>query len=197
MCSQQQPEKWASQVSHVTLKPIRREFMVKPPKANKSSAKPKPVAKAKRNMSLAALSEGMPGLTSAHAKTLAEAAAVCLESRNHRTGVMLKRSGLIADDLHIEWRPVDDQNRRCYADMQEATEWGACGVAILIVKEATGKVVIERSRKGTGFDYWLGDSDYDGLPFKGISRLEVSGILAGTRNQIEARIKQKKEPDGD
>jgi hypothetical protein len=55
-------------------------------------------------------------------------------------------------------------------------------------------VVVERSVKGTGFDYWLGNKDYDGLPFqKGTSRLEVSGILTGTKTQIDSRIKQKKD----
>ena len=56
----------------------------------------------------------------------------------------------------------------------------------------TNKVVVERSKKGTGFDYWLGDKDYDGPPFVGVSRLEVSGILSGTKNQIKSRIKEKK-----
>jgi len=37
--------------------------------------------------------------------------------------------------------------------------------------------VIERSRKGTGFDYWLGSADEVGeLPFQNKVRLEVSGI---------------------
>ena len=53
-------------------------------------------------------------------------------------------------------------------------------------------VVVERSRKGTGFDYWLGEKDHDGLPFEGTSRLEVSGILTGTRAQVDSRIRQKK-----
>ena len=72
--------------------------------------------------------------------------------------------------------------------MQEATEWGACGVAILVVNQVTGKVVIERSKKGTGFDYWLGDNDDgDSLPFANSARLEVSGILTGTKAQIASR----------
>jgi hypothetical protein len=146
-----------------------------------------------KKMSLAALSDGMPGLTPACGQLLAEAAAVCLENRNHKTPVRFPRAGLMHNDLHMEWVPVDDQSRRCYADMQEATEWGACGVAILVVKEATGKLVVERSKKGTGFDYWLGDKDDDGLPFAGTSRLEVSGILTGTKSQIDSRIRQKKE----
>jgi hypothetical protein len=145
-------------------------------------------------MSLTTLCEGMPGLTPARGETLAEAAAVCLESRSHKTGVRLLRAGLMPEDLHIEWQPIDEQKRRGYGDMQEATEWGASGVAILVVKEVTGMVVIDRSRKGTGFDYWLGDKDYDGRPFAGaVSRLEVSGILAGTRSQVDARISQKRD----
>jgi len=144
-------------------------------------------------MSLEALAEGMPGLTAASGQMLAEAAAVCLEDRKHPPGVRLARAGLMRDDLHVEWTPVDEQSRRCHADMQEATERGACGVAILVVREATGMVVIERSKKGTGFDYWLGEKDYDGLPFAETPRLEVSGILNGTKTQIDARIKQKKD----
>ncbi len=163
-----------------------------PSKKAARQAKPTKAPLAKKNMSLAALAEGMPGLTAASGQTLAEAAAVCLEDRNHRTGVCLQRAGLMTEDLHVEWLPVDDQNRRCYADMQEATERGACGVAILIVREVTGMVVVDRSKKGTGFDYWLGRGDNDGLPFQGTARLEVSGILSGTDTQIDARVKQKK-----
>jgi hypothetical protein len=95
--------------------------------------------------------------------------------------------------MHLEWVSVDEQTRRCYADMQEATEWGAAGIAVLVIKEAIGLVVVERSAKGTGFDYWLGSEQNDsGFLFEGASRLEVSGILAGTKGQIESRFKQKK-----
>lgn len=150
----------------------------------------------KKSMSLAALSEGMPGLTAACGQAMAEAAAVCLESRSHQPGVLLVCAGLVLEHLRVEWLPVDDQSWRTHADMQEATEWGACAVAILVVKELTGMVVIERSKKGTGFDYWLGTKDYEGLPFEGTPRLEVSGILNGTRSQINSRMRQKKEQIG-
>lgn len=48
--------------------------------------------------------------------------------------------------------------------------------------------------KSTGFDYWLGDKgeEYEGLPFEGTHRLEVSGILTETKNQIDLRIIRKK-----
>ena len=84
---------------------------------------------------------------------------------------------------------VTDQKRRTYDDQQEATEIGACAVAICIVHDLAGFAVVERSRKGTGFDYWLGDEDP--YPFQKKARLEVSGILHGTENDVEQRVKQK------
>jgi hypothetical protein len=148
-------------------------------------------APAKKQLSLSALSDGMPAITPAHGQMLAEAAAVCLELKTHQPGVGFARAGLMTEDLHLLWEAATEQARLCYADKPDATEWGAAAIAILFVREITGKVVVERSAKGTGFDYWLGDGDSD-LIFQGLSRLEVSGILVGTQAQIAARIAQKK-----
>ena len=149
-------------------------------------------AVAQKKISLFALSEGMPGLTPACGASLAESAALCLEDRQHKSGVNFRLFGMRSEEFPVEWLPVDEQSRRCNADLQEATERGACGIAILVIRDLTGKVVVERSKKGPGFDYWLGDED-DELLFAGKARLEVSGILSGTRSQIQTRINQKKE----
>lgn len=142
---------------------------------------------------LAMLESGMPGLTPAWAKVLIEAAAVCLEEKKHKNGVVLSLSGIATDSVALEWNTVDEQQRNSHHDLQEATEYGACGLAILIVKQLTGKVVLQRSRKGSGFDYWVGDNNSENLDlFAGKARLEVSGILEGNRNSINARVKQKK-----
>lgn len=147
-------------------------------------------ASTNRMLNLASLGNGMPGLTVACGMTLAESAAVCLENRKHLPGAQLLHADIKSGAFQLEWSAVDERQRHCYNDLQEATERGACGVAILVVKELTGKVVVERSKKGLGFDYWLGDGD-DDLLFSGKARLEVSGILAGTAGQVDARIKQK------
>jgi hypothetical protein len=84
---------------------------------------------------------------------------------------------------------VTDQKRRTYNDPQEATEKGACAVAICLIHDVAGFAVVERSRKGTGFDYWLGADDPH--PFQKKARLEVSGILRGTERDLEQRIRQK------
>ena len=61
-------------------------------------------------------------------------------------------------------------------------------MAILLIRALTGYTVIERSRKGTGFDWWLGTEDN---LFQGEGRLEVSGILRGTTRRINSRIKAR------
>jgi hypothetical protein len=62
------------------------------------------------------------------------------------------------------------------------------------MKQLTHLTVVERSRKGTGFDYWLGITrNTDGLPFQKIARLAVSGIRQGNLSQVRARVKLKLE----
>ena len=68
-------------------------------------------------------------------------------------------------------------------------EFGAVAVAILLVKREVGYSVIERSRKGTGFDYWIGEESE--LPFARKARLEVSGIRKGTTREVNARVNEK------
>ncbi|HWR17503.1 MAG TPA: hypothetical protein VN577_21930 [Terriglobales bacterium] len=133
----------------------------------------------------------MPGLTAANGSVLAEAASVCLEDQSHHTGVIVVVDGSQADNLTLTWDAVTDQQRRTYADLQEATEWGACGIGIIAVCKQTGQVVVERSRKGTGFDYWFGEEDDD--LFQNKTRFESSGILNGDGSVIGTRVKQKLE----
>ena len=75
-----------------------------------------------------------------------------------------------------------------------ATEHGAYGIACLLILDLTGLTVIQRSRKGTGFDFWLGDDEE--LPFQNKARLEVSGIRQGDAARVAARVAQKKKQTG-
>lgn len=62
----------------------------------------------------------------------------------------------------------------------------------MTIRQLTEFTVIERSRKDTGFDYWLGSEDTAGdLPFQNKVRLEVSGIRKADDSRIRARVKQK------
>jgi hypothetical protein len=145
----------------------------------------------KRSIDLTKIGEGMPGITRIHGRFLGEAAAVCLEAKNHTSDVVVLRAddGVNKQEYGLVWEPCTDQQRRCYRDPRNATEWGACGIAIEITRDMTGLVVVDRSWQTTGFDYWLGQGN-DSV-FTHAARLEVSGILEGQEATIRARIKGK------
>jgi len=144
-------------------------------------------------LDLQQLRDGIPALTSALGDVHAESAAVCLDNQGHHESVALRVRSTDAKHFTLLRQPVTDTMRRAYFDLQRATELGACGVAILLAREVTGLTAIQQSRKGGGFDYWLGpeESSADALPFQNSARLEVSGILSGTDKQFDARVRAK------
>ena len=85
---------------------------------------------------------------------------------------------------------VTDQVRRTWADLREATEKGAEGIAILLIKEETAYTTIERAAIGTRIDRWLGyqsDEPY----FQRKARLEITGILRGDEGDVRKRLREK------
>lgn len=139
---------------------------------------------------LTELAGGMPAITPAFGRYLAEAGAVCLESQGHAQGQRLLVQGRHKRSYPLSWPAVTEQIRRCLNDPEVATEHGAVGIAILLVKKVLGYSAIQRSRKGTGFDYWLGDGS--GMPFQNKARLEVSGIRSGDDATVRSRVNQKR-----
>ena len=120
---------------------------------------------------------------------LKQASVVCLETQNHAPGVTLAVRGEHNANYALVWDQIPDQVRPFWPVGNRTTEYGAIGVAVLIAKRATGYSVIETSRHGTGFDYWLGDEAENTLQRK--ARLEVSGILNGNLSTIRSRVRQK------
>ncbi len=153
--------------------------------------------------------DDIPGITRVKGNDLAQAGAVCLELQGHQQGVRLIVRGHANNSYTMAWTPANNQTFRTWNDPDEATEAGAAGIAILLVIKEIGYTVIARSRKGTGFDYWLGNADTlnipaierevttrlrhilqdDNLVVRG--RMEVSGIRAGNDRQVRARMQQK------
>jgi hypothetical protein len=120
---------------------------------------------------------------------MAQAAVVCLDRQAHTDHVPLVIDGAFTATFSLSWSEgITEAKRRFWNDLDEATQQGAYAVAILLIRALTGYTVIERSRKGTGFDWWLGTEDN---LFQGKARLEVSGILRGTRRRINSRIKAR------
>ena len=140
---------------------------------------------------LETLSEGTPGITPADGKAYAEAAAVCLEKQGHSNGIPMQIFGDFSENYIIFWNQVTDQMRRCHLDIQDATELGAYGFAALLLPKLTDLTIVSRSWKGTGFDFWLGKKSDGDILFQGKTRLEISGILKGSRTNIDTRVKEK------
>jgi hypothetical protein len=143
-------------------------------------------------LNLQNLAQGLPAITPAFGAALAEAGAICLTDEAHQPKVEIKVEGEFSTTFQLDWQPVTEQAQRCWNDAEYTTEQAAYGIAFLLILQLTNLTIIERSRKGTGFDYWLGFQDLNTtLPFQKMARLEVSGIRKGSRSQINARVKQK------
>ncbi|HVR96404.1 MAG TPA: hypothetical protein VMW27_07310 [Thermoanaerobaculia bacterium] len=143
----------------------------------------------RRALHLLSLSEGRPGLTPAWGTVMAEAASVCFEDQGHGESPLLSVDGDFIEVFTVHRPSVDEQMRRSHADVDRATENGACGVSILAVQALTHLTVLHQAWRGMGFDYWLGP-EY-GFLFQGAARLEVSGIRKGDETSIRNRVRQK------
>jgi len=140
----------------------------------------------------------IPGVTRIQAAQHVQACLICLDHHQHVTGIQLT----VVDErtnerFYLSWEEtVDEHMRRSWKDLQEATEYGAVAIAILLVINCTEYTIIERAVKGTGFDYWLlEDTFYDEEEIfpSGTARLEVSGIIHAEKDsEIRARVREKK-----
>jgi hypothetical protein len=146
-----------------------------------------------QDIKLELLSGGAPGITPKWGACLAEAASFCLQDQKHSSGVRLRVDGDYKRHFRMLWISSDNQEQleRCWRDAEVTTELGAYGIATLIVPVLTQYAVIERSRKGTGFDYWLGEPGTSDRLFQNRARLEVSGIRKGDESQVRQRVRQK------
>ena len=121
-----------------------------------------------------------------------------LDMQGHKSGAMLcvntKENGTAqSDQFAIEWSTaIDDSLRRRNADVVRSTEYSACGLAFLVIRELTSYTAIEEAPRGTTVDYYLSSKDRDDdLIFNHTARLEVSGIARGDTAAINSRIQDK------
>lgn len=128
-------------------------------------------------------------MTPAFGLFMAEAASVCLDERGHRSPVDLQVDGDTSAVFGVHFLEVTRQMRNAHHDDDEATEYGACAIAALVLRDLMGLTVLRRSKKGTGFDYWLAPETSP--LFRNASRLEVSGIRRGGEKEIRTRVRTK------
>ncbi|MDE2819247.1 MAG: hypothetical protein OXN94_03005 [Chloroflexota bacterium] len=150
---------------------------------------------------LARLGDGLPGVSKRRGGEHYEAAIICLTSQSHVSGVKCKVKDLeeTRSELELRWsEQVTTQVENSWNDLEEATEKGAAGIAILVILELTEYTILRRAEKDTGIDYWLAYQrdvkDLGENVLKHAARLEVSGILEqNPNNTIRRRVKRKLE----
>lgn len=143
------------------------------------------------NIKLDAIKEGMPGISPIEGADLLENCVVMLHRSGHGIPTSLNIDGIASDNVVLEWTDsFTDQLDRTYADHISNTERAAVCVSVLLTTALTDYTVIMRSRKGTGFDYLLGNKS--DLSFQPQARLEVSGIEKESEtNTLKSRFRQK------
>ena len=115
----------------------------------------------------------IPGITPALGRALAEAGAVCLDSKGHQPGALIAIRGISNRNYMLDWTVSTVQAQRAW-QYNRATELGAEAIAVLLAQSETPYTVVEASERGSGIDYWLGDEA--DMTFQRKARLEVSGI---------------------
>lgn len=137
------------------------------------------------------------GITKTSAQNFVDACIICLDNQNHNPPITLKLiENSHSQSAQLHWNQLlNDQIRRTWRDLYEATEYGATGFAILLVIKHTSYTILERSVRGDGFDYWLLDKETaksSELITQGNARLEISGILRAEKDSvIQARVREK------
>lgn len=140
-----------------------------------------------KKIDLAVFAHGTHALSPLCCAGLAEQAAFCLEHKGHASGVSLHAGTCVVETT---WEPLDPRAGNSYNDLQAATENAAVALAIEFVRGGTELDVVRRSRKGTGFDWYLGPKSPK-APFAETHCLEVSGVLDSTEQLLQYRLKEK------
>lgn len=102
-----------------------------------------------------------------------------LDDQNHPYRVSFQINGIQETQVELQWSPINDTMRRFNADFEVATEYGAYGIAALLMPYLTGLTVIERSIKGKsfGFDFWFGSIDDPNTLFHSSQQAMLTGAL--------------------
>ncbi len=135
------------------------------------------------------LLEDFPHIPPECGAVLVQSAVLCLEGQGHKNGALLTVQGSFNTMFRLRWSmDVTEAMRRYWNDPNDTVEQGAYAVALLMLRSLAHLTVLERSRKGTGFDWWLAPEDN---LFQGTTRLEVSGIMRGTAARVNGRLKER------
>ncbi|MCC8469010.1 hypothetical protein [Xanthomonas phaseoli] len=146
-----------------------------------------------RQIDLEEVALSLGSLTEEWGRAICQAAAHCMTERSHASGVELCSEGMGSPNFSVNWAPFKDAAKveATWSDLQVAVEHGAYAIALATIDVEYGLKVVQRSAKGTGFDFWVRDPAKPGILMQGAERVEVSGILSGTKSDVSGRLGEK------
>jgi hypothetical protein len=154
--------------------------------------------RSKADLDLRDFSPVGPRLHSSAAAYYGTSASYCLRQHRAKGAILLRYTDTKSEKtLSVHALPITRAVRATFNDLQDATEHGAYGVALLTAARELGATLAERSWKGPGLDFHLhppgheASVDPDDI-FSGTWALEVSGLLQGTAADVDGRLRQKK-----
>lgn len=158
----------------------------------------KPRIKSQPQIDLADFSALGTGFHASAASHHGACATVCLRHHWPKGAVALTCQSKTREiKFHVRPLRVTQAMRRTYADLDEATQFGACGMALLLAARELGARFVSRQVKGTAFDYFVAPPGVPAVdpmdPFANCWALETTGILTGTASQVQQRIKEKRD----
>jgi hypothetical protein len=133
---------------------------------------------------LGELSDGLAGY-------FLEGAIVSLEKARHESGVALSVAGSYSLTYKLQWNSPEKRVFSSWDDPGYATENGAYGIVLLVLSRVAGLVVVRRSQKRTGFDFWMARRGEEQPLFQNLVRLEVSGTQMTATSRTTQRLAQK------
>ena len=145
----------------------------------------------KPQLRLDSLHERHIGLTPALGGAFFEAASVSL-SRHHLSPVQLEITcnGTTSTQL-VDFQIPDIRVLNAWANDIDTTENGAYGVCLAAVEVEERLVAVRRADTLTGADWYVAPIGTEPDDLASCFRLEVSGVDAGGRAVVEARLRQK------
>lgn len=137
------------------------------------------------------LSVRHPGLTKSIGESYLEAASVCLNRHHSSPTEMAAACNGRSVDCLAEWSEPDARALRAWANDIDTTEAGAYGVSLAAVEAIDGLVAVRRAETLTGADYYVAPIGSNPDDLENCFRLEVSGVSAGNKATVEARLRDK------
>jgi hypothetical protein len=144
-------------------------------------------------LQFANLNERHFGVTAGIAAAYAEAAAVCLGRHHSSPQTVLLQDGAADRQSSAEWQTPSERALAGWANKDDATEFGAYGLALAAVELVRGVVAVRRAETRTGADYYLNSPGAPADDLEASLRLEVSGTDEGNDTVIQSRLRQKLE----